>query len=68
MFQWTIELHHQWKSMPSCPTLVVASTQGQNGLLKAARISGSRAASSLWRPVPYRSANRLVNGIRRLGW
>ena len=46
-FQWTIEWHHQWKSMPSCPTEVVASTNGQNGELKAALTSGSRDSSWL---------------------
>lgn len=39
--------------------LVVASTNGQNGELKAARTSGWRASSSSRRLVPYLNANRL---------
>lgn len=44
-FQCTTAWLHQWKSMPSCPALVVASTNGQNGLLKASRTSVGRALS-----------------------
>ena len=48
-FQWTTEWRHPWKSIPSWPTDVVASTNGQNGELKAARTSGGLASSWLWR-------------------
>src|SRR5690606_40936835 len=50
--------------------LVVASTNGQNGELKAARSSGWRASPSSRRLVPYLNANRLEkvigSGINRV--
>ena len=51
-FQCTTAWHHQWKSMPSWPTLVVVSTNGQNGLLNALRTCGCRTLSSSWRLLP----------------
>ena len=54
-----MEWHHQWKSTPSCPTEVVARTNGQNGELNAALTSESRASSLLYCVLPYRKAYRL---------
>ena len=70
VFQCNVAWHHQWKSRPSWPTLVVASTNGQNGLLNALRMDGWRSLSSLSaRLLPYRRANREpLNRIGLSGW
>jgi cytochrome P450 len=41
-FQCTTAWHHQWKSTPSCPIDVLASTNGQKGELNAVRMDGER--------------------------
>lgn len=41
-FQCTRLWDQWWKSIPSCPTDVDTSTNGQNGLLKALRTSEGR--------------------------